>query len=81
MSAIGEFNAKSKNWYSQDKTSSEGNTIANITSEFVLYQLINEPIYLLENSSSCIDLMFTSQPNLVVESGVHPSFILIVIIK
>ena len=27
----------------------------------------------MENSSSCIDLIFTSQPNLVVESGVHPS--------
>ena len=28
---------------------------------------------MLENSSSCIDLILTSQPNLVVESGVHPS--------
>ena len=27
----------------------------------------------MENSSSCTDLIFTSQPNLVVESGVHPS--------
>ena len=25
------------------------------------------------NSKSCIDLMFTDQPNLVIESGVHPS--------
>ena len=27
MTAIGDFNAKSKNWYSQDKTSFEGKTI------------------------------------------------------
>ena len=27
----------------------------------------------MENSSSCTDLIFTSQPNLVVESGVHSS--------
>ena len=39
----------------------------------MLYLLINEPAHLLENSSSCIDLIFTSQPNFVVESGVHPS--------
>ena len=47
----------------------EGKTIENITSQFGLYQLINEPIHLLENSSLRIDLTFTSQPNLVVESG------------
>ena len=73
MTTIGDFNAKSKNWYSQNKTSFEGKTIESITSQFGLYQLINEPTHLLENSSSCIDLIFTSQPNLVVESGVHPS--------
>ena len=28
---------------------------------------------ILENSSFCIDLIFTSQPNLITESGVHPS--------
>ena len=27
----------------------------------------------MESSSLCIDLIFTSQPNSVVESGVHPS--------
>ena len=73
MTAIGDFNAKSKNWYSQDKTSFEGKTIESINSQFGLYQLVNEPIHLLENSSSCINLIFRSQPNFVVESGVHPS--------
>ena len=32
MTAIGEFNAKSKNCYSQDKSSFEGKTIESITS-------------------------------------------------
>ena len=27
----------------------------------------------MQNSFSCIDLLFTSQSNIVVESGVHPS--------
>ena len=35
--------------------------------------MINEPTHILESSSSCIDLIFTSQPNLVTESGVHLS--------
>ena len=26
----------------------------------------------MENSTSCIDLIFTNQPNLVIDSGVHP---------
>ena len=73
LTVLGDFNAKSKNWYNQDKTSFEGSTIENITSQFGLHQLINEPTHLLQNSSSCIDLIFTSQPNLVIESGVHPS--------
>ena len=70
---IGDFNAKSYNWYSHDKTSFEGSNIESITSQFGLHQLINEPTHLLQNSSSCIDLIFTSQTNTVVESGVHPS--------
>ena len=38
-----------------------------------MHQLISDPTHLLPNSSSCIDLIFTDQPNLVVDSGVHPS--------
>ena len=44
-----------------------------ITSQFERKQLIQEPIHILSNSSSCIDLVFTSQPNPVIESGVHSS--------
>ena len=60
LTAIGDFNAESSNWYNKDKTSFEGNTIENVTSLLVLYQVINEPIHILPNSSSCIDLIFTS---------------------
>ena len=41
MKAIGDFNAKSKDWHGHDKTSFEG--IESITLQFGLYQLINEP--------------------------------------
>ena len=44
-----------------------------VATEYDLKQVINESTYLLENSSSCIDLIFTSQPNLVMNAGVYPS--------
>ena len=48
-----------------------GNICNHITSQFGLTQIINEPTYILDSSSSCIDLIFTSQPNLIIESVVH----------
>ena len=60
LTAIGDFNAKSSNWYNKDKTSLEGNAIENLASQFGLHQIINEPTHILPNSSSCIDLIFTS---------------------
>ena len=44
-----------------------------LTSQFGLSQIIKEPTHILENSSSCIDLIFTTQSNMVLESGVHHS--------
>ena len=71
--AIGDFNAKSKVWYCNDNTTSQGKALENVTSQFGLHQVIKEPTHILHNSSSCIDLTFASQQNLITESGVHPS--------
>ena len=70
---IGDLNAKSKNWYCHDKSSHEGNSIENVTAQFGLQQIIKEPTHVSNTSSSCIDLIFTSQPNLITDSGVHSS--------
>ena len=70
---LGDFEAKSSNCCKNDITATEGKAIENISSQFGLHQMINEPTHILESSSSCIDLIFTSQPNLITESGVHPS--------
>ena len=70
---LGDFNAKCPNRYKHDKTNFAGIAIENTSSQCGLYQVINEPTNILENSSSCIDLIFTSQPNLITESAVHPS--------
>ena len=71
--AIESFNAESNKWLCQDKSTLEGNVIDNIISPFRLYQVIKEPTHILNTSSSCIDLIFTSLPNLTIDSGVHSS--------
>ena len=70
---LGDFNIKSKNWYINDKTTTEGAKMEFVNSKFGLYQIINEPTYVFENSLSCIDLILISKPNLVVDSAVHLS--------
>ena len=73
---LGDFNAKLSQWHDKDTSTPEGISVESITSQFGLHQIINEPPHILENPSSCIDLIFTSQPNLSVESGsqlpLHP---------
>ena len=70
---LGDFNAKSSNWFKHDTATYEGSKVDGIMSQFGLKQLIQETTHILTDSSSCIDLIFTSQPNLVMESGVHSS--------
>ena len=36
-------------------------------------QVITKPTHILESSASCKDLIFTNQPNIVMDSGVHLS--------
>ena len=70
---LGDFNAKSNLWFKGDKTTYEGSKIDGITSTFGLQQIINESTHITEDSSCFIDLILTSQPNLVMESGMHSS--------
>ena len=71
---LGDFNVRSNYWCKNGITTNVGKAIENISSKFDLYQVINEPTYIVE-SSSYIDLIFTSQPNLITEiSTRRPSF-------
>ena len=69
----GDFNVKLHNWYKGDKATASGIKLEIITSHYRLTQIINGPTHILEDASSCIDLISTSQPNMVLDSGVHPS--------
>ena len=70
---LGDFNAKSNNWCKADITSLQGSKIDTIANSYGFNQLIQEPTDILNLPSSCINLIFTSQPNLVMESGIHSS--------
>ena len=73
ITVLGDFNARMQDWYQNKITTFEGCKIDIVISQFGLSQVIKEQIHILSNSPSCIDLIFTSQPNLVMHSGVHPS--------
>ena len=69
----GDFNCRSTQWWENDIENNEGKLLEPLASELGLHQLISEPTHLMGDSKSCIDLIFTNQPNLFIESGVHPS--------
>ena len=69
----GDFNSRCSSWWSKDINSPEGLKLFSLTSTNGFSQLIHEPTHIQPNSSSCIDLMFSDQPNLSVNSGVHAS--------
>ena len=69
----GDFNARSKNWWSQDITNIQGSIIDTITSTSGYHQLINLPTHITNTSSSCIDLIFISNVNLIREFGIEKS--------
>ena len=71
---VGDFNAKCSNWWTCGTNNHGGNELYNLSTLLGYSQLIHEPTNFEPNKTpGCIDLIFASQPNLVFESGVHPS--------
>ena len=66
----GDFNCRSPQWWENDNENEEGKIFEPHTSELGLHQLISEATHIMGDSKSCIDLIFTDQPNLFLESGV-----------
>ena len=62
-----------KLWPVNNTTTKEGIILGNLTSLYGMKQLISAPTHILQHSSSCIDLIFINKPNLVTDSGIHPS--------
>ena len=68
---IGGFNTKFNKWCSTNKAISEGDQFDKLPSKYGLTQLLKELTQISDNYRSCIDLIFTSQSNLVVDFGIH----------
>ena len=66
-----DFNVKPSLQRKSGKTSYERSKIEGTTSKFGLQQLIKEPTHHTRNLLSCTEFIFGSEPNLVMESGVH----------
>ena len=69
----GEFNCRSPQWWEDDIKTDEGKQLEPLMSDLGLHQLISGPTHMIGHSKSCIDLIFTDQPNLFIEFGIHPS--------
>lgn len=71
---IGDLNAKCTNWWAGGTNNACGLELYTMASILGYLQIINEPTNFEPNKSpSCVDLIFASQPNLVVESGIQLS--------
>ena len=71
---LGDFNVRFPSWWDEYKISIEGIRLDAFSSYDGLHQVIKKPTHLIETSSLCIDLTFTNQTNLLIDSGVHLSF-------
>ena len=71
----GDFNGHSQSWWPDGATNPEGVLIENMFSDLNLTQLISEPTHFFRDDCrpTCIDLITTDQPNIVLDSGVRPS--------
>ena len=70
----GDFNGHSQLWWPDGDTNAEGRVIEDLLTSLNLTQIISEPTNFQPGKRpSCIDLIVTDQPNLVLESGTRLS--------
>ena len=69
----GDFNGKCSKWCSFDTRDHIGKELYSITSSTGYSQIIDKPAQFTNNSSSCIDFLFTSKLSIIVDSGIEQS--------
>ena len=69
----GDFNCRSPHWREDEHENDEGKIFETFTAELGLQQLVCKPTHFIGESKTCLDLIFTNQPNLFLETGVHPA--------
>ena len=70
----GDFNAHSQYWWPVGDSTPEGTEIEHLLTLLDLSQVISEPAnFEPSKNPSCIDLVITDQPYLILDSGTHDS--------
>ena len=75
MFFTGDINGHTQAWYADGDTNAEGTKLNDMFTNLGLSQLITEPTHFFRDDCdpSCIDIILTDQPYLVLDSGVRPS--------
>ena len=74
MFFTGDFNAHSQLWWPGGDTTHEGTVIDELFTKLGLFQIISEPTNFEPNKNpSCIDLLVTDQPDIILDSGTRAS--------
>ena len=68
---IGDFNAKSSKCCNSDKSIRASGELDNITKSAGYSQLINQPTHFVNKTSSCVNLIFSSDLNITKNCGIE----------
>jgi len=66
------MNARNVAFWSEDITNTEGRALYSTMNQAGFTQLIHEPTRIVNSRRSCIDLIFSLNPNLIIDAGVRP---------
>ena len=69
----GDINVRTSSWWRNDAANLEGTQAEALACFYGLNQIILSPTHIFRNWFSCIELIFTNQPNFVIGTRVHPS--------
>ena len=62
---MGDFNARCSKWCNSDITNANGRALDTLISSAGYKQIINKPTHTVNNSFSCIDLIFCNNLNII----------------
>ena len=69
---LGDFSAGSTLCWTHDTTTHEWTHINAVAASYGHHEIISKRTHIILNCSSCIDLISTNQPKLLVNHRVHP---------
>lgn len=70
-----KFNNCSSNWWENDITNSVGQELDSITSSAGYSQIVDKPTQIVNNSISCINLIFRTNANVISKHRVYVSIL------